>query len=262
MAKKISKPVKAAVKVPSSYYHTKDYLQDLPGLSEYPGKISFPKPFTFGDYKRWVRAVFDGTAEKEDETPFDTFMREYRAAYEVIARWELKGISKKDGAPENEDLPMEVPSFLTSAAEAYIGPKIIVQTVTQTMLRRMEDAHTEPEFDTADMLHMLPDLKTYPGKVTFAKQLTAKLYAAWNKAMVVKDEFDPGDVENSLIARQYRAALPLIDKWDVKSIERSKLTESGDNVPLVIVSFLTDSVDAYLGYRTAQKKLRIPSRTG
>ena len=251
--KKKEQPV---AKPPASFYHTKDYLLHFPGLSEFPGKISFPKPFTFGDYKRWIRAVFKETADKEEEeTAADVFFREYQGALEVVARWELKGISKEEAVPENEELPMEIASFLTAAAETYIGPKIIVQTTTQTMLRRMNDAHTSPEFETADMLHMMPDLATYPGKFGFARQLTARLYRAWDKGMAVKDEFDPRDVENSVLARQYRAALPLISSWEVKGVERSELTESGDGVPMVIVSWLADCADAYLGYRTNQKKL-------
>lgn len=253
--KKKEQPV--VIKPPASFYHTKDYLSRLHALSENPGKISFPKPFTFGDYKRYIRAVFANTAEKGigDESPAETFFREYSGAYEVVQEWGLRGLSRDQASPESDDLPMAVASFLTLAADAYIGPKIIVERLSQTMVRRYKDAHISPEFDTSEMLHLLPDLATYPGKVTFARQLTAKLFRAWDKAMTVKGEYDPRDIENSLLARQYRAARPLIEKWEVEGIGQSDLTESGDGVPMVIVTWLVDCADAYLGYRTNQKKL-------
>ncbi|MCI0726424.1 MAG: hypothetical protein L0332_06835 [Chloroflexi bacterium] len=249
---------------PASIYRTADFLADFPGLSEYPGDIRFPKPFTYGDYKKWFRSAFSNGSSGSNgsgPTPADVLLAQYRAAYEVVSAWNIRNVPKAAAAPEvngkpNEDIPMEIVSFLVEMADMYIAPKILVETLQQVLLRRRQNPHPSPIFESAEARPLLPDLADYPGRATLARTMTTKTYRAWDKAMAVLEDVSPGDVENSILARQWRAALILIEDWKVEGVDRELLTPAGDEVPLVIVSWLVECADAYLGARLNLKKSR------
>lgn len=239
---------------------TDDYLAAYPDLAAYPGHVSFPQPFTFGDYKQWFRLV---AAPRQKMTqppdPFDLLMLQYKAAHALTVAWEIEGCAREEVDPNqvSEDaLPLALVSFLVDAADDCIGPQLVVETLPELERRRAAaPPHPTPTFTTDEFVDLLPPLAEYAGSsLTFVSHLTASHYRAWSKAVAMHPKSDPRDIRNSPLARQYRGALPLIDTWEVTGVERGLLTGQGDRLPLVLVSWLVECVDIYLGYRLNPKK--------
>lgn len=249
-------------------FATAEYAAYYPELEAYPGHVAFPQPFTFGDYKKWFRLALPSNrnlAQLPD--PFELLMQQYKAAFAIVAEWEIENCTRQEADPNanSEDaLSMALVSFLADAADDLIGPRIVVETLPALEARRAAaPPHPSATFTTDEFIDLLPPLAEYAGSsITFAASLTAGLYRSWTKEVAIHPKSDPRDIRNSPLARQYRGALPLIDKWDVAGVERGLLTGQGDRVPLVIVSWLVECVDIYLGARLNQKKLRRMSATG
>lgn len=249
-------------------FATADYVAAYPDLAAYPGHVAFPQPFTFGDYKKWFRLALPpnrNTAQSPD--PFDLLMLQYKASFAMVAEWEIENCTRQEADPNaasEDSLSMALVSFLADAADDLIGPQIVVETLPALEARRAAaPPHPSPTFTTDKFVDLLPPLADYAGSsLTFAANLTAGLYRSWNKEVAIPPKSDPRDLRNSPLARQYRGALPLIDKWEVAGVERGLLTGQGDRVPLVIVSWLAECVDIYLGARLNQKKLRRTSVIG
>lgn len=249
-------------------FSTADYAAYYPELAAYPGHVDFPQPFTFGDYKKWFRLALPSNRNLTQlPDPFDLFMLQYKAAFALVTEWEIENCQQGEADPDkaSEDgLSMALVSFLADAADDLIGPQIVVETLPALEARRAAaPPHPSPTFTTDEFVGLLPPLAEYAGSsVTFASSLTAGLYRSWNNGIAIPHKSDPRDIRNSPLARQYRGAPPLIDKWEVTGVERGLLTGQGDRVPLVIVSWLVECVDIYLGARLNQKKLRRMSATG
>ncbi|MBE2198476.1 MAG: hypothetical protein IAE79_07675 [Anaerolinea sp.] len=236
-----------------------------PGLADVPARLSFPSPFTLGDYKRYIRAMFSQARsgeEKDGDVDEVALLRQYRAALAVAhvaedgAADEAAPFSLADIDPDDEALPMVWVTWVTDMADAYIGPQIIVETPQQIMARRMAYLGRSATFETAAWLRLLPDLRAYAGNVTFREPFTKRDYRSWRKGIEVSAKHDPRDVENSVLLRQYRAALTLINHWSVEDVPYALLKENGgDGVPLPVVSWLVEAADTFLSRRLNPKKL-------
>lgn len=94
----------------------------LPDLQTYTGSVTFAKVMTKTSYSRWQKSLraLPGVEATDIDNTF--FMRQYRAALELIESWAvgdipLKLMKHKDG----EEAPLLLASFLVLAAEAYLA---------------------------------------------------------------------------------------------------------------------------------------------
>lgn len=251
---------------PHSFLTTEAH--EYPGLPAVPARLVFPDPFAFGDYKAWHRALAPLEAAEEGDWENGLLMRQYRAAMAVAtledvdpaeledAELENPDFSLDDVDPEDEELPMAFLSWVTDCADACIGPQIVVENLQETLARRQASSYMGATFHAGQALRLLPDLQAYSGStVTFHGPLTKRHYKAWDRARRILPKYDPRDVENGMLARQWRAALTLVETWDVKGVEWKAALHRNDEVPLVIVSWVVEAADAYLSKRINLKKL-------
>lgn len=146
-------------------FDTAVYTRQFTGLHRTMARVTFPAPFTIGDYRKWFRAMnlADAPAPEEtDDVDHVVLLRQYRAAM-AVATVEPYGYDELDesyvmaGALDEEpdefrfvptealvqfapvdtavidaaydDLPMPWVSFMVQVAEEYIGDRIVVGVV-------------------------------------------------------------------------------------------------------------------------------------
>lgn len=149
----------------SNQFDTADYL-NYAGLNQCMARVTFPAPFTIGDYRTWFRAMnLADMPDETDDVDQVTLMRQYRGAMAVATvepytpdecnafavetavstlplepdEWRYTTIDPEaepqkplDMAvvdPAYDDLPMAWVSFMVQAAEQYIGDRIITGVV-------------------------------------------------------------------------------------------------------------------------------------
>lgn len=147
----------------SNVFDTADYLDRFVGLHMSMARVSFPAPFTIGDYRKWHRAMnLADMPDETDDVDQVALLRQYRAAMAVAtvepyAYGELDESYIMAGAlddepdefrfvptealvqyapvdtavidPAYDDLPMPWVSFMVQVAEEYIGDRIITGVV-------------------------------------------------------------------------------------------------------------------------------------
>lgn len=147
----------------SNVFDTADYLDRFVGLHMSMARVSFPAPFTIGDYRKWHRAMnLADMPDETDDVDQVALLRQYRAAM-AVATVEPYDSAESDGFPiaatplpeesdefqfgvtealaqyapvdtavidpAYDDLPMPWVSFMVQAAEEYIGDRIITGVV-------------------------------------------------------------------------------------------------------------------------------------
>ena len=247
------------------------YESGHPGLASLPAQLLFPSPFTLGDYLKWERAVFPIDAPDKDDDELDVddllMMRQYRGAMAVGTLEPVDGVdleapdgpgsvSLANSDPSDDDLPIVLVGWVNACAGEYIGCKVIVQHINDVRARRHAWKSFSPKFEALAWYEMLPDLVRYPGaSITFKEPLGKAAYRAWRRAMRVRGNLDARDPENRTLARQWRAAVTLIDKWDVKGVPWDVVKKGdGYGVPLEVASWVVDAADTFLTKRLNPKK--------
>lgn len=194
-------------------------------------------------------------------------MRQYRAALAVgtLAYLPDANLEQIDGpgrvslanaAPDDEELPIPLVSWVNDCAGMYIGSKVIVQNINEVRARREAWRSFDATFLARDWIPLLPDLAGYPrAAVTFKDPLTKAVYRNWRKAMRIRSQLDARDPENRPLARQWRAAVALIEQWDVPNVPWDTVKRNdGYSVPLEVAAWVVDAADTFLTKRLNPKK--------
>lgn len=255
---------------PHIFNSTEADYPDVPDME--PFNLTFPSPMTLGDYKKWYRALFKKDEELgADDVENGQLMRLYKATWAITQREllplpddaqppdEPPPFTLADLEPDNKELPMTAVSWVTDCADWAFGMQVRVEDANAVLLRRLASTHTSPTFPTDDpeIIKFFPDLELYPGTVTFHPMLTKTVYRAYDKARRILDKFPPNDIENTFLLRQFRAAIPLVKDWNVPGVPWNLAKNNyGEQLPLVLVSFLVEAADTYLSKRMNLKKLR------
>lgn len=270
----------------SNLFSTLNYLDQYPDLAFSMAEVAFPQPFTVGDYRRWFRAMKlheEGDGELGER---QVFLRQYRGALAVATITPLEteppvtavagpspdsdefiaDYSPFDNRPytpldlrlidpDEGDLPVSFASFVVEAAEEYIGPKIIVTPLQEVVKRRQESKHRYPVFQHDFCLDLLPDMAGYKGYVLYHDPLTRNAYRRYTKAIAVRDGVDPRDIDNSLLLRQLRGAVALVEQFKFRDLKWNELTANDcERMPLELASFLVETCDVFLSKRMSAKK--------
>jgi hypothetical protein len=271
-------------------FSTVDYLDQYPDLAHGMAEAVFPRPFTVGDYRRWFGAMrLTDEAEGDELTDRAIFLRQYRGALavakvtplaveeaeetavsptlpgdeddEFTARYEAyenrpyKPLDTAVIGDDDGDLPITWASFLVEAAEAYIGPKIIVGPIQDVVKRRQAVKHPYPIFQHDFCLDLLPDMAEYKGWVLYRDPLTKSGYRRYTKAIAALDGLDPRDINNSLLLRQLRGAAALVSQFKFKGLNWHELiADDFERMPLELASFLVETCDVFLAKRMSAKK--------
>jgi len=246
---------------------------DYPGLNAVLARLSFPNPFELGDYVTWFHALEMRRELETDDVDNDALIREYRAAMAVATLEAIEpdadadeetavpdensdSFNLSDVDPDDEELPMAFLTWVTDCADRCFGRQLIIEPLQATLARRQASTHTSAVFRTEQTLSLFPDLVAFPGIISFKGPFTKKAYRQWNKARRILPKYDPRDVENSVFLRQWRAAVTLIDKWDVDGVPWQLVKRNdGYGVPLVVASWVVEAADTYLSKRINLKKM-------
>lgn len=267
----------------SNLFSTLNYLDQYPDLAFSMAEVSFPQPFTVGDYRRWFRAMklhdeadgelgerqlfmrqYRGALAVAKVTPLETEPPvmsvspdhdEYTADYSVFDNRPYNPVDLRLIDPKEGDLPVSFASFLVEAAETYIGPKIIVTPLQDVVKRRQESKHRYPVFQHDFCLDLLPDMAGYRGFVLYRDPLTRSAYRRYTKAVAVRDGVDARDIDNSVLLRQLRGAVALVEQFKFKGLVWSELTaDDCERMPLELASFLIETCDVFISKRMSAKK--------
>lgn len=242
-------------------FETKDWLDDYPGLADMPGHIAFTDPFTLADFGKWHDALRQAFDKSDDEG--GSLLRQFRAALAVISEWDIAVFGLEQATAVSDDLPMELISWVTDAADSCIAQRIRVETPKAAVLRVANNQKAKGNTvvsKAADYIGRYPDLERYgEAKISFTRSFSRAHYRNWTKALELDNARKPYLFANQLFSRSWRGALTLLEKWNVPGVNFHDLTADGAAVPLEIASWVVDAADEYLGARLNLKKLRSPS---
>lgn len=266
-------PKASVTNTPSMFvFNTAEAGDKYAGLESVPARLIFPFPFTLGHYKKYedalnLRDLGGADIEAIENSYLD---RQYRATLAVAqieeGEWgDVPGGDDRFGLqnidPDDPRTPLAWISWVTDCADNYIMSKRKLETQQAVWARRAASRNTSAVFKThtPEYLQLFPDLGEYAGYVKFRAPFTRSDYKRWTNAMKLLPKYDPRDVQNSLFVRAFRGAVELIDYFDVPGISPVDLRQNdGNNVPLVLASWLVEVVDEYLCKRMNLKKM--PSR--
>lgn len=108
-------------------------------------------------------------------------------------------------------------------------------------------------FDEVERGKYISNLEDYQGYIKLPAPLQGRHYKAYQKELV-EDGADPMWIE-------WRAALAIVEEWNINGLKPSDLTPDGDNVPLEIVQWVRMVFLVYLNDAVSLKNLRAPSQT-
>lgn len=246
------------------------------GVAAVPAKLIFPHPFTVGDYKRWFRATMPDM-DNRDDPDNDAFLAEYKAAMMVAALEEVlpegdathptpftvRDVVLMDGRVPDA-LPMTWATWVCDCAEKAFGSHFTLEG-RQAKIARLSRATLPTDADTGTavfstnepaLLSLLPDLRAYPGKVTFPPYMNKTMYVRWQRALRPLPGVDSHDIDNTLLMRQYRAALELVTAWDVEGYPlKIAKHKDGEGLPLVLASWLVLAAEWYVAKTMSLKKI-------
>jgi len=280
-----------------NFFDTADYTNEFAGLDRTMARVTFPAPFTVGHYRTWYRAMNPSDAlEETDDVDQVVLMRQYRAAMAVatIEPYEFGDCNsyvmteylEEDPAdefrfvptdalvqhmpvdmaiidPAYDDLPMPWVSFMVKVAEQYIGDRVIIGVIGESltakqrldiMARRMNSQHRLPSFNHDYVADLAPAINLHRGFVTFREPLTKSWYRRWVKETAVNKNIPITDVNNGRFMRNLRGAVSLVQQFHFQNLKWTELTARDcDAMPLEIANFLVETCDQYMSRRMTVK---------
>jgi hypothetical protein len=120
----------------------------------------------------------------------------------------------------------------------------------------MTEEQNNVPYDEVERGKYVSLLEDHPGFVRFPVPLTGRHYKAREKALQ-----EAKDKEMSAMEREWCAALPIIDEWQIEGVPQSDVEESGDNVPLEVINWVRLVSIKYILDAVSLKNLRAPSET-
>ena len=93
-------------------------------ITGHPGHIQYPSPMTYPHFKVWWELSIESVKELV-VGDFKYWDAQWEAAKQLIlkyGKWEIESISRGD--VEDNNLPLEVISFVRMTSEIYIYPKL------------------------------------------------------------------------------------------------------------------------------------------
>lgn len=229
----------------SEKQETQDFIEAIPALVNYDGWVSFRSPYlTMGDFYDYLE-----TSWSYLEKDYVSELATYRAVLPFVV--DSHGL----GDLHTDDPPFAVVDFVVEAfSELFVyGSLPYFETILAAYKRlsKREAVAAQHKFNTDDYLEEFPALAKFTGTVSFNEVLHANAYSSMCKA--IKPVGDKA--RDMFVWRLYRAALPLSASINLNGVSNDDLTADGENVPLVVGSWLAHVADIYLGGQLNSGKL-------